>query len=286
MALSVNTNVSSINAQRNLSRTSNALNSSLSRLSSGLRINSAADDAAGLAISENMKSQIRSMSQAERNANDGISMIQTAEGAESQMSDIMGRMRELSVQSANGTLGSTERGFLDKEFKSLISEVDRISAVTEFNGTKLLDSTAATANLQVGFRNTANDQIAVALEQIDSTTLGVGSIGGGAGGGTALSTALLDTAANASLAIGIIDASITDVSTARAGLGATQNRLQVTVSNLQSSRENLSAANSRIRDVDIAQESANMTKQNILMQAGVSVLAQANQAPSLALSLL
>ncbi|NOY92523.1 MAG: flagellin FliC [Deltaproteobacteria bacterium] len=286
MALTVNTNVASINAQRNLSRTSNALNSSLSRLSSGLRINSAADDAAGLAISENMKSQIRSMSQAERNANDGISLIQTAEGAESQMSDILGRMRELSVQSANGTLGSTERGFLDKEFKSLVSEVDRISAVTEFNGTKLLDATATTANLQVGFRNTANDQIAVALEQVDSSTLGVGSIGGGAGGGTALSAALLDTAANASIAIGIIDASITDVSTARAGLGATQNRLQITVSNLQSSRENLSAANSRIRDVDIAKESANLTKQNILMQAGVSVLAQANQAPALALSLL
>ncbi len=286
MALSVNTNVASINAQRNLNRTSNALNSSLSRLSSGLRINSAADDAAGLAISENMKSQIRSMSQAERNANDGISLIQTAEGAEAQMGDLLGRMRELSVQSANGTLGSTERGFLDNEFKSLVSEVDRISAVTEFNGTKLLDSTATTATLQVGFRNSTNDQISVSLEQIDSTTLGVGSIGGGGGGGTALSAAALDTVANAQTAIDTIDASITDLSTARAGLGATQNRLQVTVSNLQSSRENLSAANSRIRDVDIAAESANLTKQNILMQAGVSVLAQANQAPALALSLL
>jgi flagellin len=284
MALTVNTNVASINAQRNLSRTGSALNKSLSRLSSGLRINSAADDAAGLAISENMKAQIRSMSQAERNANDGISLIQTAEGAESQMSDIMGRMRELAVQASNGTLGTTEKGFLNDEFQALTSEVDRISAVTEFNGTKLLDSTATAATLQVGFRNSTNDQISVSLEQIDSTTLGVGSIGGGTGTSAALSTADLTTAAAA--AIDIVDQAITDLSTARAGLGATQNRLQVTVSNLQSSRENLSAANSRIRDVDIAQESANLTKQNILMQAGVSVLAQANQAPALALSLL
>lgn len=275
---SILTNVASMNAQRNVRATQSQLSGSLGRLSSGLRIQTAADDAAGLAISEKLKSQIRSLSQAERNALDGVSLIQTAEGAMNEMSGILTRMRELSVQSANGTLGSTERGFLQTEFAALRSELDRVASVTEFNGTKLLDGSLATNSemtFQVGISSTTNDQISVAIEQLDSANLGGGLDGLDIG-----------SAAGAQAALGTIDTAIDGLSSARGSLGAAQNRLFVTIANLGTARENLSAANSRIRDVDVATESAAMTRASILQQAGVSVLAQANQAPSIALSLL
>jgi len=280
MALTIMTNVASLNAQRNLNKSGMALADNLGRLSSGLRINKAGDDAAGLAISENLKAQIRSMSQAERNANDGISLLQTAEGGMNEVSGILTRMRELGMEAATDTVGSTERGFLDQEFQALSSEIDRISAVTEFNGTALLDGTATAVDFQVGFRNTTNDRITVSVGDMTTATLGT------SGGGAAVSTLDVTTKANARLTLDAIDVAITDVSSGRANLGAYQNRLQVTTANLAGARENISAANSRIRDVDVAEESAAMTRNNILQQAGVSILAQANQAPQLALSLL
>jgi len=282
MALSILTNTASLDAQRNLSKTGAALQSNFAKLSSGQRINSAGDDAAGLAISERMKSQIRSMSQAERNANDGQSLLQTAEGAMNENSGILTRMRELAMQSANGTLGNDERDALGTEFGQLRDEIDRISNVTEFNGTKLLDGSNTTGfKFQVGIGNTASDTITANMTSmtsasygaagLDLTALDVSSTGGQAGAQSALDT---------------LDKAIAATSSSRATLGATQNRLTVTVSNLQSANVNLSAANSRIRDVDVAEESASMTRNNVLSQAGMAVLAQANQLPSQALSLL
>jgi len=284
MALSVLTNTASLDAQRNLSKTGKALQSNYAKLSSGQRINTAGDDAAGLAISEKMKAQIRSMSQAERNANDGVSLLQTSEGAMNENSGILTRMRELSMQSANGTLGDQERDALHTEFTALRDEIDRIASVTEFNGKKLLDGgTAATAGFQfqVGIGSTASDSITAKIPGMTSGAYGAGAIDLstldiGATGGQAGAQAALDT----------IDKAIAETSNSRAGLGAIQNRLTVTVSNLQSANVNLSAANSRIRDVDVASESASMTSNNVLSQAGMAVLAQANQLPSQALSLL
>ncbi|MCC6877347.1 MAG: flagellin FliC [Sandaracinaceae bacterium] len=278
--ITISSNQASLSAQRSLGMTQKALEGNLGRLSTGLRINTAADDAAGLAISERLKAQTRSLSQAERNANDGVSLLQTAEGAMSGVSDILGRMRELSVQSANGTLGATERGFLQGELASLRDEIDRISSVTEFNGASLLSGGAAgtTFAFQVGIGATASDQISVTIGGTAAADLG--------GGATGLDALDISTAGGATSALSIIDQAITDVSSRRADLGAVQSRLNVTISNLGSARENLSAANSRIRDVDVASETADMTKHNILMQAGVSVLAQANQMPQVALKLL
>lgn len=280
MAITINTNVASMNAQRNLGRTQGALQGNLGRLSTGLRINTAADDAAGLAISEKLKSQIRSLSQAERNANDGVSLLQTAEGAMNEASGILTRMRELAVQSANGTIGSTERGFLDQELGALRDEIDRIATVTEFNGASLLSggATGTSFNFQVGIGASTADSITATIKGVASADLG-GVTGG-------LGAVDISTVTGAQSALSVIDQAIEDVSSGRADLGAVQNRLDVTISNLGSARENLSAANSRIRDVDVASETAAMTRNNILMQAGVSVLAQANQAPSVALALL
>lgn len=278
MALSVLTNVASLNAQRNLSSTQRALGESIGRLSSGMRINKAGDDAAGLGISENLKANIRSLSQAQRNANDGISMSQVAEGAMNEMQGIVGRMRELAVQSANATLGATERGYIQTEFTQLSSEINRIGAVTDFNGQKLLDGSASTGlTFQVGIYNSANDRIAMSITKLTTSTLG---------STVKMSAASLSTVANAQTAIGVFDKAIQQLSQARAKVGASQNRMQVTISNLASSHENLSAANSRIRDVDVAEETANLTKGQILSQAGLAVLAQANQLPQSALSLL
>jgi len=279
MAISIVTNVGSLNAQRNLSRTQGMLSKSLSRLSSGLRINNAADDAAGLAISEKLKSQIRSMGQAERNANDGVSLLQTAEGAMSEVSGMLTRIRELAVQAGNDTLGVAERGFIQNEVADLRAEIDRIAEVTEFNGSKLIDGSATSLVFQVGVHNTTNDRMNVSITDMHAGQMGIGA-------GSQLSDVDVSTITGAQQALNIVDASISDVSSGRARIGAYQNRLQVTIANLGTARENLSAANSRIRDVDVAAESANLTKQNILMQAGVSVLAQANQAPAMALSLL
>ncbi len=277
MALTINTNIMSLNAQRNLSVTQNALAKSMQRLSSGLRINSAADDAAGLAISTNMGAQIKSMNQAIRNANDGVSMLQTAEGALNETSNILTRMRELATQSATGTVGSTERGYIDDEFKKLSSEIDRIAGATEFNGTKLLNGSLSGSGVtfQIGSRNVAaNDQIKVTISSAKAASLGI------------TSSVTLSTQAGAQSALDTIDSAIQSISSSRGGLGATQNRLQSTINNLQVAVENTSAAQSRIQDVDVAAETANMTRANILTQAGVSILAQANQAPQAALKLL
>ncbi len=278
MGLSILTNVASLNAQRNLQGTQDALTNSISRLSSGLRINKAGDDAAGLGISESLKASVRSLSQAQRNANDGISMSQVAEGAMNEMQGIVSRMRELSVQAANSTLGATERGYIHTEFGQLSQEIDRISKVTNFNGQALLNG-AASAGLtfQVGIYNSSDDRISMSITKLNTSTLG----------STAkITNTSLSTVTKAQAAIGVFDAAIKNLSQARAKVGASQNRMAVTISNLATSHENLSAANSRIRDVDVASETATMTKMQILSQAGMAVLAQANQLPQAALSLL
>jgi len=277
--ISLLTNTASMDAQRNLANTQNSLAQSIGRLSSGMRINSASDDAAGLGISESLKASIASMAQAQRNSNDGISMSQVAEGGMNQMQGIVSRMRELSVQSANQTLGSNERGYIQTEFKQLSSEIDRISNVSDFAGQKLLDGSASAGlTLQVGINNTANDRLTFQITKLATTTLGSASLH--------IGSASLSTATNAQKAIGVFDKAIQQLSQARAKVGATQNRMTVTVSNLAVTQENLTAANSRIRDVDVAQESANLTKSQILSQAGLAVLSQANQLPQAALSLL
>jgi flagellin len=277
MTLRINTNVASLNAQRNLYNNTMNLNKSLERLSSGLRINRAGDDAAGLAISENLKSDIRAYEQAGRNAADGISMVQVGEGAMGEMNDILIRMRELSQQAANESMGATERGYLDDEFQALSEELTRISDTTEFNGTFLLDGSEATAlEMQVGIGSTVNDVITVDFtNNVDAAGL------------------LLDVEdltgadnTNATSAIDAVNAAIDTVSGYRAGFGASQNRLESTIRTINNAVENLSAANSRIRDVDIASETSRMTSSQILQQAGVSVLAQANMTPQMALMLL
>lgn len=279
MALSIVTNLASMGAQRNLASTQEKLAGNVGRLSSGLRINKAADDAAGLGISENLRADIRSLSQAQRNAGDGVSMSQVAEGSLNEMHGIVSRMRELAVQAANGTLGGTERGYIDTEFSQLSAEIDRISNVTEFNGTKLLDGSASTGIvMQVGIQNTANDRLGMSITKTTASTLGSTSLH--------LASASLSTATNAQAALGAFDKAIEQLSSARAKIGAFQNRLNVTVANLSTAHENLSAAQSRIRDVDVAEESAALTRNQILSQAGVSVLGQANQLPGAALSLI
>lgn len=279
--ISINTNIASINAQRNLGKTQSSLQANFGRLSTGLRINTAADDAAGLGISERLRSHIRSLAQAERNSQDGVSLLQTAEGAMNEVSGILTRMRELAVQSATDTVGATERTFLNDEVVQLRAELDRIAQVTEFNGAALLAGGAAgaTFNFQVGIGATAADQISTTILGTAATDLGIV-------GADSVATIDLTTAAGARAALGVIDQGISDVSSRRAELGAIQNRLNVTMANLGTARENLSAANSRIRDVDVAAETASMTRNNILMQAGVSVLSQANQIPQMALNLL
>lgn len=273
MALSITSNTVSLTAQRNVGKTQRALQGNMSRLSSGMRINEAADDAAGLGISEKLRSQIVSLSQAGRNANDGVSMIQVAEGAMNEQAGIVTRLRELAVQASNGTLGTDERGFIDAEKTELMSELDRISSVTDFNGVKMLGAGAGTVTMQVGAANTANDRIDITFTQTDTATLGLTGLD-------------LSTAANARTALDTIDTAVTNLSTARATVGAGQNRLVVAMNNLSVAHENLSAADSRIRDVDVAEETAKMTRNQILSQAGVAVLSQANQLPQAALSLL
>jgi len=275
MALYINTNVASEQAQKNLGANQAKLQSSFARLSSGLRINSAKDDAAGLAISESLKSQIRSFNVAERNAGDGISMAQTAEGSLGEVHDILGRMRELATQASNGTLTSDDRDFLQTEFSSLQSEVTRIQGSAKFNGKVLLGATANTVTLQVGLDDVSSDQIQV--------TLGGVSLSDITGSAAALSGSTSDSAL---AALSTIDTAIGNVSTARSTFGAAMNRLEVAQSSIQTMRLNLSAANSRIADVDVASETAQLSRNQVLTQAGVSVLAQANQLPQLAFGLL
>ena len=275
MALVIPTNVASLDAQKTLSKNSAALGKSFARLSSGFRINTAADDAAGLAISEGMKAQIRSYTIAERNANEAVSMTQTAEAALGEMHDILGRMRELAIQSSNGSMTGTDRGYLDTEFSALKDEMSRIQGSSKFNG-KLLVATAGSAiTFQVGLDNTASDQITLTFGGLSLTTL------------LAASTSVAGTGATSALAsIGRIDQAIGIISTERAKYGAAMNRLDVTVSSIQTMRVNLSAANSRIRDVDVAEETSQLSRNQVLSQAGVSVLAQANQLPQMAMQLL
>ena len=282
MALIVNTNVASLNAQRNLSATQLGMSRVLSHLSSGLRITSASDDAAGLAISESLKAQIRSTAQAERNSNDGISISQVAEGALEQVGNLLTRMHELAVESANGTLDTNSHNYLNNEFDSLRKEIDRIAAVTQFNNKNLLDGTlSGGVTMQVGINNSVNDVITLAISNIQSV-----NIGSGGSSTQFLGAAAIDTQTNSQTALATLDQALTQISASRAGLGALQNRLQVTIANLSTANENLSAANSRIRDVDVASETAALTRFQILSQAGIAVLAQANQLPSAALALL
>ena len=275
MGLRISTNIAAISAQRHLGAQSVDQAKTFSRLASGNRITSAGDDAAGLSISENLKAQVRSMRQAERNANDGISFVQVAEGGLSEVGNILVRLRELSVQASSDTIGDRERGFIDKEYQSLKAEIDRIANSTNFNGIDLLGGTAASINFQVGIGTSSNDSIAVSFGGVSSSGLGLNSI---AVGGS--------TSTNATAAITALDTALTTVSTSRASFGAASNRLSIAVSTSQTIRTNLEAANSSIRDVDVAEETSLLARSQVLLQAGTSVLAQANGAPQLALSLL
>ncbi len=276
MGLRINTNTAALNAQRNLYGTKLALDKSLEKLSSGYRINRAGDDAAGLAISESLRGQIRGLKQAWRNSQDGVSMIQVAEGGLQEISNILIRLRELGVQAASDTVGPIERQLLNVEYQQLLDEVDRIADSTEFNGTPLLSGTGAVLDFQVGTRNDPNiDRLSFDASKADANSAALG---------VNLTTVADKASAQNSLAA--IDEAIVAVSATRADFGAMQNRLQSTINNLSISLENMAAANSRIRDVDIAEETAEMTKQNILMSAGTSVLAQANQTSKQALALL
>ncbi len=275
MPMYINTNVSSMEAQRSLSANQSSLTTSFQRLSSGMRINSAADDAAGLAIAEQMKADIRSYSMAERNTLNAVSMAQTAEGALSAVSTILQRLRELSVQSANGDLTATDRGYLDTEFQAMKAEVTRIVDSTKFNGKDLLSGAATNIDFQVGIDNTASDRLTLTFGNVSLTSLGINA-----------SNVAGATPTTAQAAIDEVDAAIAVVSGRRSDFGAALNRMQVTVSNLQSMRTNLSAAHSRIRDVDVAEESSALARTQVLNQAATSILAQANQGPQLALQLL
>ena len=275
MGVFIQTNTASLEAQKNLFANQSALTKSFNKLSSGYRINTAADDAAGLAISEGMKSQIRSYTVAERNASDGVSMAQTAEGALGEVHNVLGRMRELAMQSSNGSLSSTDRDYLNTEFGSLKAEITRIQGSAKFNGVSLVQAATSQVTFQVGLNNTAADKITLTFGGVALTQLLAGTT---AVSGTTSSSALT--------ALGRIDSAITKVSTARAKFGAGMNRMEVATSNIQTMRLNVSAANSRIRDVDVAMETARMSKNQVLTQAGISVLAQANQLPQLAFGLL
>jgi len=276
MGLRINTNTASLNAQRNLRTSKLGLDKSLERLSSGYRINRAGDDAAGLAISENLRAQIRGLKQAQRNAQDGVSLIQVAEGSLNEISSILIRLRELSVQAASDTIGPVERQFLNVEYDQLVSEVDRIADGTEFNGTLLLSGTGSILDFQVGTRNDPNiDRLSFDASKADANSAALG-----------VNLTSVADKASAQNSLSAIDSAIVSVSAMRADFGAVQNRLQSTINNLAVSLENMAAANSRIRDVDIAEETAEMTMNNVLLNAGSSVLAQANQTSQVALGLL
>jgi len=274
MSQTINTNIASLTAQRNLNTSQSALQTAMQRLSSGLRLNSAKDDSAGLAISERMSAQIRGMNVAQRNAADAISLAQTAEGALGKVGDSLQRMRELAVQAANATNGTTDLANLDAEYQALNEEVTRVLTGTTFKGTDLL-STAGSLTFQVGANNVATDQIAVST----------GDLTGGAGM-TAVTAGDITTSATALAAMDDLDTAIDEITTARAGFGAVQNRFESVIANLQIASENQSAARGRIVDADFAQETSNMTRASILQQAGTAMLAQANALPNNVLTLL
>ena len=267
----INTNVMALNASNMLAGNQSAVQKSINKLSSGLRINSAADDAAGLAISEKMRSQIRGLNQAESNAQDGISLIQTAEGALQQTTDILQRMRELVVKAENtGVLTEQDQTAIEVEITALTVEIDRIAESTAFNGKKLLDGTATGLQFKIGANTLDCDALELSIESMTSTSLGIGTISLG----------------QANDALIALDAAIVNVSSQRAELGAIQNRLEYAIESLSTTSENLTSAESRIRDVDMASEMVNYTKDNILQQSAMAMLAQANQQPQQILSLL
>ena len=274
----INTNVMSLNSQRALMNSQNSMKTSLERLSSGLRINSAKDDAAGLAIGERFTAQIRGLEQANRNANDGISMLQTAEGAMDEIGNMLQRMRELAVQSNNASVGISDKESLNKEYVQLQEEITRITEATEFNGVKLLGGTASLA-FQVGFKAGSEHKIAVSTINVADTTNGIGSV-------LATGTSDIKTAATASAAMAQLDTAIDNITQKRADFGSKMNRLESTVRNNTNIIENQSAARSRIQDADFARETANLTRTQILQQAGTAMLSQANQVPQGVLSLL
>lgn len=276
MGMRVSTNIAAINAQRNLSGSQTNIADSLARLASGSRINKSADDAAGLAISENLKAQIRSARQANRNANDGISMVQTAEGGLNEISNIITRMRELGIQASSDTIGDNERTFVDKEIQQLKNEIQRIASVTTWGTTKLLDGSTPIFDFQVGiYNNDFEDRISF------DSSVNVATL-------DALGLSGLDYTSKqgAQTALEQLDAAQLNVNGMRSNLGALQNRLSSTVNNLMISEENMSAANSRIRDTDVAEASAELTRNSIMLQASTAALAQANQSNTLALSLI
>ncbi len=286
MAITINTNVAALNAQRRLGNSTSELRTSFERLSSGLRIVRAKDDAAGLAIADSLRADSRIAGVAIRNANDGVSLISIADGALSEVGNVLSRMAELAEQSANGVLATTQRSALDNEFSALASEIQRIAVTTTFNGINLL-SGGSTVQLQVGFNSSSNSQISFTGVQGTLTSLGLASAG---------SSALIyslnaagSTTNGQAAALSALDAvklAISSLTTNRGTLGAAESRLGVAVNSLQVARENFTSAESQIRDVDVAEEAANLTRLNILQQAGAAVLAQANQQPALALSLL
>jgi len=270
----INTHILALNAQRNVSSTQGALATSIQRLSSDLRVNSAKDDAAGLAIANRMSAQARGMNVAIRNANDGISLAQTAEGSLGKVTDMLQRMRELAVQAANDTNGSSDRTSLNQEFSQLKAEIDRTFDATKFNGTSVLN-TAATLNFQIGASNVAADKLAITTSDLSAGT-----------GMTAVASGDITSLANAQSAMNNIDTALTEINSARATFGAMQNRFESVISNLQVSVENTEASRSRIMDADFAAETAALTRAQILQQAGTAMLAQANAAPQSVLSLL
>lgn len=276
MALRISTNVQALAAQRYLTGNAETQNRALEKLSSGSRINRAGDDAAGLAISEKLRANIRSMKQAIRNANDGVGLVQTAEGGMNEISNILVRLRELSIQSASDTIASTERGFVDKEVQNLKAEIDRISSSTEFNGIRLLNGTADALEIQVGLYNDPTNDRFVFDTKPNATTLDALGLGD-------ISTMTRESSQSN---LSMLDNAITKLNENRSSLGALQNRLQSSINNMTIYRENLEGANARIRDTDMAEETSELTKANILSQAAISVLGQANQNPQMALKLL
>ena len=284
MAISIGSNITSLQAQRRLDQTGGKLSQAYNKLSSGYRINRGADDAAGLAIAESLKAQSRIAGQAIRNTNDGISTIAIADGALGEVSNILSRLAELASQAANGTLSTSQRSVVSNEFVALSSEIERIAQVTEFNGIKLLSGTNS-ITIQVGTGSTAASQIGYQNQLVTLQGIGLGSTGGALV--YSINGTTNDNAATAArLALDAVYAAIYSVGASRGVLGGIESRLSTAIANLGVARENLIAAESRIRDVDVAEEAANLTRLNILQQAGTAVLAQANQLPSLALQLL
>lgn len=273
MSLSVNTNVTSMNAQNQMAKSQEALKTSFARLASGNRINSAADDAAGLGVAKSMNAQVRSYAVAERNTNDGISMLQTADGGAEQVHGLLTRMRELAVQASNGSMSANDYSNIDAEYQQNLQEIDRVSSSVQFNGINLLAGATASKSFQVGIGTASTDRISVNFGGVDASGLSVNSTN-------------VNSFTNAQSSITALDTAIQTLSGKRAAFGASMNRFGSAVSNLQSMQTNTSAALSRIQDTDIAAETANLSKNQVLSQAGAAILAQANQTPQVALSLL